>query len=274
MFSKAKGTVGIDPKYVAAKNGKDSYIYFRLGCELTINSKKITEWYTIKAFGMIADYLSTTIQKGSRLYLEAVIRNTRYQKNGIEYSGVEFHAFKVRDLSTDIIVDSRTGQSIVHSETSDHAVSKDAISTPANVHSEQHTRMVQEMAWQTISEKDIKAFSSKFRQVYEEQKARVFGITSPQPTILDKSEAMPNNCSQPTLVTTKPTREELYLDGVSKATIPLLPSFSDSVNSINDNLLKARKALQEATKLRGSSAINSMPNSIKENHQVLRSLQH
>ena len=259
MFSKAKGTVGIDPKYVAAKNGKDSYIYFRLGCELTINSKKITEWYTIKAFGMIADYLSTTIQKGSRLYLEAVIRNTRYQKNGIEYSGVEFHAFKVRDLSTDIIVDSRTGQSIVHSETSDHSVSKDAISTPAHVHSEQHKRMVQEMAWQTISEKDIKAFSSKFRQVYEEQKARVFGITSPQPTILDNSE---------------PTREELYLDGVSKATIPLLPSFSDSVNSINDNLLKARKALQEATKLRGSSAINSMPNSIKENHQVLRSLQH
>ncbi len=258
MFSKAKGTVGIDPKYVAAKNGTDSYIYFRLGCELTINSKKITEWYTIKAFGMIADYLSITIQKGSRLYLEAVIRNTRYHKNGIEYSGVEFHAFKVRDLSTDIIVDSRTGQSVVHSETTEQTVLKDPVSAPAVVHNEQHERMVNEMAWQKISEKDIKAFSSKFRQVYEEQKARVFGTTSPQPTI----------------ETTKPTREELYFDGVSKATIPLLPSSPNEMNSIHENLLIARQALQEATKHRGSSAINSIPSSIKENHQVLSSFQH
>ncbi|PHM72203.1 single-stranded DNA-binding protein [Xenorhabdus sp. KJ12.1] len=101
MFSKATliGVVGIEPKYKAAANGKDSIIYFRLGCEVFTNSKKITEWYIIKAFGRVADYLYQTIQKGSFVFLEASIRNKRWMTQDIEHHGIEFHAFTARVVS-------------------------------------------------------------------------------------------------------------------------------------------------------------------------------
>ncbi|MEG8992490.1 single-stranded DNA-binding protein, partial [Klebsiella pneumoniae] len=84
MFSKATliGVVGVEPKYKAAIDGKDSLIAFRLGCEVFTNSKKITEWYTIKAFGRVADYLHQTIKKDSSVFLEASIRNKRWTVNG------------------------------------------------------------------------------------------------------------------------------------------------------------------------------------------------
>jgi len=101
MFSKATliGVVGVDPKYKSSTNGKKSVVAFRVGCEVLTTSKKITEWYSVKAFGSVADYLIQHIKKGSNVYLEASIRSRRWMVGGVERQGMEFHAFVGRVIS-------------------------------------------------------------------------------------------------------------------------------------------------------------------------------
>lgn len=102
MFSKATliGIVGIEPRYKPAANGNDSIITFRIGCKVFSATKEITEWYTIKAFGAVADYLHNNIKKDSSVFLEASIRNRRWIVDGKERQGIEFHAFTARSIST------------------------------------------------------------------------------------------------------------------------------------------------------------------------------
>ncbi|MEQ5287854.1 single-stranded DNA-binding protein [Providencia manganoxydans] len=95
MFSKAKGKVAIDPRYTPAKNGNDSVIFFRLGCEMKINSQKVIEFFPIKAFGKVADFLHNTIKKDSEISIEAIARTARYVKDGSDVQRTEFHAFVV-----------------------------------------------------------------------------------------------------------------------------------------------------------------------------------
>lgn len=101
MFSKATliGIVGVEPKYKAAVDGKDSVISFRIGCEVFTSAKKIIEWYVIKAFGRVADYLYQNIKKDSFVFLETSIRNKRWTVKGCERQGIEFHAFTARVMS-------------------------------------------------------------------------------------------------------------------------------------------------------------------------------
>lgn len=41
MQSRAKGIVAIEPKYVPASNNADSYIYFRLRCDMSIDPTRV-----------------------------------------------------------------------------------------------------------------------------------------------------------------------------------------------------------------------------------------
>ena len=185
MLSKAKGIVAIDPKYVPAKNGKDSYIYFRLGCELVINSKKTTEFYTIKAFGKVADFLRNTIKKDSEVYLEALARSCRYTKNDVDQVRIEFHAFMVRDVATNLFVDTRVN----NAEPQQYVeLNVNTVAQPTSHANETKAKYEAEMKWQKISDNDVKSVASKFRQIFEEQKRRVFGTTD-LPTPLPKSDS-------------------------------------------------------------------------------------
>ncbi|HEC8324726.1 TPA: single-stranded DNA-binding protein [Providencia rettgeri] len=165
MFSKAKGTVSIDPNYTPARNGKDSVIFFRLGCDMTINKQKVTEFYAIKAFGNVADFLNITIKKGSEISIEAIARTSRFVKNGVDTLRTEFHAFYVHDIATNLVVDTRVNEAKPQPYV--------APVTPA-VQPQQPTRSPEmqerldaELAWQNLTDKDVKSIGTKFRETYQ-----------------------------------------------------------------------------------------------------------
>lgn len=70
MQSRAKGIVAIEPKYVPASNNADSYIYFRLRCDMSIAASLLRPGYSIKAFGKVADFLRDNIQMNTELYID------------------------------------------------------------------------------------------------------------------------------------------------------------------------------------------------------------
>ncbi|MEI9534803.1 MULTISPECIES: single-stranded DNA-binding protein [Morganellaceae] len=165
MFSKAKGTVAIDPRYTPARNGKDSVIFFRLGCEMTINKQKVTEFYSMKAFGNVADFLNETIKKDSEISIEAVARSTRFVKDGVDTHRTEFHVFYVHDIATNLVVDTRINeakpQSYVEPVTP-------AIQPQQPTRSpEMQKRLDAELVWQKMTDDDVKSVGKKFRETYQ-----------------------------------------------------------------------------------------------------------
>lgn len=165
MFSKAKGTVAIDPRYTPARNDKDSVIYFRLGCEMTINSQKVTEFYTIKAFGNVADFLNETIKKDSELSIEAIARTARYVKNGADVQRTEFHAFYVHDIATNTVIDTRVNNA--KSQPYAEPVTTAVQSLQSTRPQEMQVRMNAELVWQKITDDNVKSVGNKFRETYQ-----------------------------------------------------------------------------------------------------------
>ncbi|EPJ3803440.1 single-stranded DNA-binding protein [Morganella morganii] len=165
MFSKAKGTVAIDPRYTPARNGKDSVIFFRLGCEMTINKQKVTEFYSMKAFGNVADFLNETIKKDSEISIEAIARSVRFVKDGVDTQRTEFHVFYVHDIATNLVVDTRVN------EAKPQAFVVPVTPAVQPQHSARspdlQKRLDADLAWQNLTDNDVKTIGNKFRQTYQ-----------------------------------------------------------------------------------------------------------
>lgn len=233
MFSKATliGVVGVDPKYKAAVDGKDSLIAFRLGCEVFTNTKKITEWYTIKAFGRVADYLHQTIKKDSFVFLEASIRNKRWIVNGVERQGTEFHAFTARVMSD--------ADAINHAQT-------DKTSSPAPVASERLPFPEMDKPENSVAEQpkqppkpltaeEARQVASRFRQTFEAHKQRIADLATKAPAKGEATEPEKVSVSSPAPA-----------GGRTPAINPCtsIPATEiSSGNSVTDNLLKAKNTL-------------------------------
>ncbi|WP_272516426.1 MULTISPECIES: single-stranded DNA-binding protein [unclassified Providencia] len=166
MFSKAKGKVAIDPRYTPAKNGNDSVIFFRLGCEMKINSQKVIEFFPIKAFGKVADFLHNTIKKDSEISIEAIARTARYVKDGSDVQRTEFHAFSVHDIATNLVVDTRINDANPQSY-----VAPITASTPTQQplrSPELQARLDAELVVQKMSYDEVKTIGNKFRAALQQ----------------------------------------------------------------------------------------------------------
>lgn len=232
MFSKATliGVVGVEPKYKSAVDGKDSLIAFRIGCEVFTNSKKITEWYTIKAFGRVADYLHQTIKKDSSVFLEASIRSKRWTVNGVERQGIEFHAFTARVMSD--------ADAINHAQT-------DMASTPAPDASEnlpfpemdKSDSPVVEQPKQPpkpLTAEDARQVASRFRQTFEAQKQRIADLATKAPAS--------DEATEPERFSSAPAPTGGRNPAINSCTSMSATEIS-SGNPVTDNLLKARSVL-------------------------------
>ncbi|EGN5360005.1 single-stranded DNA-binding protein [Salmonella enterica] len=160
MQSRAKGIVAIEPKYVPASNNADSYIYFRLRCDMSINGKSQTEFYSIKAFGKVADFLRDNIQMNTELYIEALARSFRYTKHGIDQMRTEFHVFMARIIQTGQSIDTRANETVKPTSTS----------TVTSLSPEVAQKLKDDMKWQKMSDEEVRTASEKWRTVYAEQK--------------------------------------------------------------------------------------------------------
>ncbi|EIZ1085956.1 single-stranded DNA-binding protein [Klebsiella oxytoca] len=233
MFSKATliGVVGVEPKYRSAVDGKDSLIAFRLGCEVFTNSKKITEWYTIKAFGRVADYLHQTIKKDSSVFLEASIRNKRWTVNGVERHGIEFHAFTARVMSD--------ADATNHAQTD--TVSIPSPDTPENLPFPEMDKSDNPAVEQPkqppkpLTAEEARQVASRFRQTFEAHKQRIADLATNAPAKDEKTEPDKVHVSTPA---TAGGRTHVINPCTS---IPATEISSG--NSVTDNLLKARNAL-------------------------------
>lgn len=165
MFSKAKGTVAIDPRYTPARNGKDSVIFFRLGCEMTINKQKVTEFYSMKAFGNVADFLNNTIKKDSEISIEAIARSVRFVKDGVDTHRTEFHVFYVHDIATNLVVDTRVNEAKPQSYI--EPVTPATLPQQPTRSPEMKKREEAELIWQKMTDEEVKSVGNKFREVYQ-----------------------------------------------------------------------------------------------------------
>lgn len=190
MFSKATliGIVGIEPKYKAATAGKDSVIYFRLGCDVLTSSKKITEWYTIKAFGRVADYLHTSIKKDSSVHIEASIRSKKWVANGVERQGIEFHAFSALVMpDTNVSHHAKTNKASTSSPDASQKLPFPEMEKPRNPPTE---------------------FASRIRNLFEENKKFIADSAT---TVANSATATEVEKDFNPLVSTPP--KEVYLSG-------------------------------------------------------------
>ena len=160
MQSRAKGIVAIEPKYMPASDNSDSYIYFRLRCDMSISGKSQTEFYSIKAFGKVADFLRDNIQMNTELYIEALARSFRYTKNGIDQMRTEFHVFMARIIQTGQSIDTRANETVKATSTS----------TVTTLSPEVAQKLKDDMKWQKMSDEEVRTASEKWRTVYAEQK--------------------------------------------------------------------------------------------------------
>lgn len=165
MFSKAKGTVAIDPRYTPARNGKDSVIFFRLGCEMTINKQKVTEFYSMKAFGNVADFLNKTIKKDSEISIEAIARSVRFVKDGVDTHRTEFHVFYVHDIATNLVVDTRVNEAKPQSYIEPVTPARQPQQPTRSP--EMKKRDEAELIWQKMTDEEVKSVGNKFREVYQ-----------------------------------------------------------------------------------------------------------
>ncbi|WP_434526503.1 hypothetical protein [Photorhabdus asymbiotica] len=178
MQSRARGIVVIEPKYIPAKDNVDSHILFRLRCDFKVNSNKTTEFYIIKAFGKVADFLRGQIKKNSKVYIEALARSSRYKH-------IEFHAFMVHVLATGMAIDTRID------DAKPFAFTETKKETPATTieytHSpEMRASVKTEMIWQKMSDDDVASVSNKFRSLLAFQKSRINGSTNGTECVEDK----------------------------------------------------------------------------------------
>ncbi|HBQ2852672.1 TPA: single-stranded DNA-binding protein [Klebsiella pneumoniae] len=235
MFSKATliGVVGVEPKYKAAIDGKDSLIAFRLGCEVFTNSKKITEWYTIKAFGRVADYLHQTIKKDSSVFLEASIRNKRWTVNGVERQGIEFHAFTARAMS-DADTTNHAQTSTVSIPSSD---SPDDLFFPVMDKSDNPAVEQPKQPPKPLTAEEARQVASRFRQTFEAQKQRIADLATNAPAKDKGIEPEKVSVSSPAIASGRAPAIKTCAS-VPATEIP-------SGNTVTENLLKARNALSK-----------------------------
>ncbi|MDB6373976.1 single-stranded DNA-binding protein [Photorhabdus bodei] len=166
MQARARGIVAIKPKYIPAKDNVDSHIIFRLRCDFKVNSNKIAEFYTIKAFGKVADFLRDQIKKDSKVYIEALARARRYKMH------IEFHAFMVHVLATGMAIDTRIDDAkpFAFTETKNETP---ATTTECTHSPEIRARVKTEMTWQEMSDDDVAFVANKFRSLLAFQKSRI-----------------------------------------------------------------------------------------------------
>ena len=186
MQSRAKGIVAIEPKYMPASDNSDSYIYFRLRCDMSISGKSQTEFYSIKAFGKVADFLRDNIQMNTELYIEALARSFRYTKNGIDQMRTEFHVFMARIIQPGQSIDTRANETVKATSTS----------TVTTLSPEVAQKLKDDMKWQKMSDEEVRTASEKWRTVYAEQKQLHPGNESVLPDNNKQSEKKKPDTSQ------------------------------------------------------------------------------
>ncbi len=255
MFSKATliGVVGIEPKYNPAAKGKKSVIAFRIGCDVLTTSKKITEWYSVKAFGTVADDLIKHIKEGSNVYLEASIRSRRWIAGGVERHGMEFHAFVARVMSESVVTHHSQDESLSAPQSDasltlalpfpeDEAIAND----PAPAQSTQPAQPEKPKQPSTPAPKELTADEARqaglrFRQMLEGHKQRIADLATAKPATDDPA---PLNQSKAIGLSVQPpapanTRKRI----INHCKSPSANEFFSTGNSATDALLNARKAL-------------------------------
>lgn len=186
MQSRAKGIVAIEPKYMPAANNADSHIYFRLRCDMSISGKSQTEFYSIKAFGKVADFLRDNIQMNTELYIEALARSFRYTKHGIDQMRTEFHVCMAHIIQTGQSIDARSNATVKPTSTS----------TATALSPEVAQKIKEDMRWQKMSDEEVRTASEKWRTVYAEQKQLHPGNDSVLPDHNKHSEKKKPEASQ------------------------------------------------------------------------------
>lgn len=235
MFSKATliGIVGIEPKYRTAADGKPSIIAFRLGCEVFTSSKKMTEWYTIKAFGRVADYLHTTIKKDSAVFLEASIRNKRWMVNGVERQGIEFHAFTARVMS-ESDASHHSDNDTVFTSTSDNKTYTEIEKTDT------HVKEQPERPPKPLTAEEAHQVANRFRQTFEAQKKRIADLALNSSSKEEPSET--KNVTSTSTGTSTLQRVHTVNACSHKTSTEIL-----SGNPVTDKILEARSALRRSS---------------------------
>ncbi|EGT5729744.1 single-stranded DNA-binding protein [Cronobacter dublinensis subsp. dublinensis] len=233
MFSKATliGVVGIEPRYKPAADGKDSIIAFRLGCKVFTTSKEITEWYTIKAFGAVADYLYNNIKKDSNVFLEASIRNRRWVIDGVERQGIEFHAFTARAMPDSDVKQNYQDTTLVKANNSQELPFPEAEKT-TSIEAHQSKPVPK-----PLTAEEARQVADRFRKTFElrkkevEQKQAAKTITGSDTTDYHSINESNGNVGMPE-------------DIIQSRTITAMAISRSTGNSFTDSILNARNAIR------------------------------
>lgn len=243
MFSKATlvGVVGVQPRYRQASKGKDSIIYFRIGCQVFTPTKEITEWYTIKAYGRVADYLYQNVEIGSNVFLEASIRTKRWVADGVERQGMEFHAFTARKISDSPLANRDDENSTQKAKTSpvSHAVSQELPFPEMEISHQPAVEEVKEPP-KPMTVEQSRAIAKRFRDTFEESKQIAeerLAVRSLQPEGNINAE---NKTSCSNVISNCVSSSDLQKDTSQFELESQLPS---SGNPLMDSLISARQSL-------------------------------
>ena len=86
------GRVGTDPTVRFSDDGKVAN--FRVGTEDRYKNRsgelvKETEWFTVVAFGKLAEVAEQYVKKGARIYVEGVTKTRSWEKDGEKHYRTE-----------------------------------------------------------------------------------------------------------------------------------------------------------------------------------------
>jgi single-strand DNA-binding protein len=97
------GNVGKDPECKQISNG--TMALFSLATTESYKDKnsgelvKTTDWHRVVCFGKTADVVAKYVKKGSKLYVEGKIKNSKYtDKNGVEKYSTDIQAMSIQML--------------------------------------------------------------------------------------------------------------------------------------------------------------------------------
>ena len=97
------GHVGIDPEVKTLENGVKMARVRVATTEKLFNREKNeyvenTEWHNVTMWRGLADVADRYIHKGTQLYIEGKLRNSKYTKNDVDYITTEIIAEEVKML--------------------------------------------------------------------------------------------------------------------------------------------------------------------------------
>ena len=83
------GYIAKDTDVIISPNSNQSVAHFPIAVRRNL---KTTDYFTLTAFGAVAEFTKKHLHKGTKIFVELMVQNNNYEKDGIKYYGFDFMA--------------------------------------------------------------------------------------------------------------------------------------------------------------------------------------